>query len=118
MANVHVGLGRADLAISEIYSRLAKDEVRDLIFEQIKAEFELTREYVLKITGHEEILDTEKWLQYSIRMRNPYVDPMNSIQIALLERYRDSEDEQERAELQNVILQAVSGIAAGLQNVG
>lgn len=118
LANVHVGLGRADLAISEIYSQLADENYRDQIFAQIKNEFELTCEYVLKITGHKEILDTESWLQHSIRMRNPYVDPMNSIQVALLERYRNSNDDQERAELQGVILQTVNGIAAGLQNVG
>ena len=51
-------------------------------------------------------------------MRNPYVDPINFIQVALLERFRETEDQQERERIQKVIIESVNGIAAGLQNVG
>ena len=118
MNNVHVGLGRADLNISELYSQLVREDLGANIFSEIRNEYELTRSHVLQITGHEEILGTEKWLQHSIRVRNPYVDPMNYIQIALLKRYRRSEDEAVKAQMQEVILQSVNGIAAGLQSVG
>jgi phosphoenolpyruvate carboxylase len=118
MKTLHVGLGRADLNISQLYARLIKEDYGREVFADIHDEFQRTRKYVLKITGHDHILDTEKWLQYSIRMRNPYVDPMNYIQVALLERFAACQDESQRQQLQNVILQSVNGIAAGLQNVG
>ena len=80
----------------------------------------LTRSQVLSVTEQENILDTEKWLQYSIRVRNPYVDPLNYIQIALLSRLRreDNLDEKTRDEIIRILANSVNGIAAGLQNVG
>ena len=118
MANVHVGMGRADMHISQLYSELNSSDSSHNLFEEIKSEFELSREYLLKVTDQKEILDTEPWLQHSIRMRNPYVDPMNYIQVALLERLRKCEDEHEKSEISRVLLQSINGIAAGLQNVG
>jgi phosphoenolpyruvate carboxylase len=117
--NVHLGLGRADMDIAELYAQLANEESRSL-FDDIRAEFQLTTEYVLKVTGYGNILDTEPWLQHSIRMRNPYVDPLNFIQVALLERLRNGPevDELAREELIRVLANSVNGIAAGLQNVG
>ena len=94
------------------------DDFGKEIFQDVKEEFDLTRKWMLEITQHQEILDSEQWLQHSIRMRNPYIDPINFIQIALLERFRESEDAQEREEIQKVIIASVNGIAAGLQNVG
>lgn len=81
-------------------------------------EYELSRKWLLAITQHDDVLDSEQWLQHSIRMRNPYVDPINFIQVALLERFRETEDQQERERIQKVIIESVNGIAAGLQNVG
>ena len=117
--NVHLGLGRADLGIAGLYSRLAPESSRYL-FELIQTEFHLTREKILEISGHEEILDTEPWLKRSIRVRNPYVDPLNYIQVALLQRIRDEKeiDPDTKDELVRVLANSVNGIAAGLQNVG
>ena len=116
--NVHLGMGRADIQISELYSRLCKRARSHELFAEIKTEFELTRRCLLQITGHQEILDTEPWLQNSIRRRNPYVDPMNYIQVALLEKLRKTDNPAEMETIQKVILQTINGIAAGLQNVG
>jgi phosphoenolpyruvate carboxylase len=118
MANVHLGLGRADMDISKLYSALFQDDQNAELFNEVEREFDLTRDRILEVTGFDEILDTEPWLQHSIRMRNPYVDPMNYIQVALLARFRKTEDESEQAKIRKVILQSVAGIAAGLQNVG
>ncbi|MEM7453390.1 MAG: phosphoenolpyruvate carboxylase [Planctomycetota bacterium] len=117
LGNVHLGMGRADIDIATLYSKLADEQTQE-IFDLFKSEYELTRSRLLEVTGHENLLDTEPWLQHSVRVRNPYVDPMNYIQVALLEKYRDSESDSERDEIQKVIIQAVNGIAAGLQNVG
>lgn len=115
---MHVGLGRADLQIGKLYSALFDKSGDSALFGLIEKEFNLTRNLILQISGHKEILDTEPWLQSSISVRNPYVDPMNYFQVALLEKFRRSADENEREQIQDLILQSISGIAAGLQNVG
>ena len=116
--NVHVGLGRADLQIGRLYSGLLEDQNGAELFKLIEQEYQLTSQLVLTISGHDEILDTEPWLKSSINVRNPYVDPMNYLQVALLKKYRETDDEEQRERIQELILQSISGIAAGLQNVG
>ena len=116
--NVHLGLGRADMDIAKFYSELVSEPYGEEIYSNIHMEYELSRKWLLAITQHDDVLDSEQWLQHSIRMRNPYVDPINFIQVALLERFRETEDQQERERIQKVIIESVNGIAAGLQNVG
>ncbi|QEG23607.1 phosphoenolpyruvate carboxylase [Mariniblastus fucicola] len=118
LANVHLGMGRADMEIAGMYAELADPKVGDAIFGDIKAEFELSREMLLKVTGTKEILETEPWLQHSIKVRNPYVDPMNYIQVALLKEIRSNPDQADLEQLQRSIVLSINGIAAGLQNVG
>jgi phosphoenolpyruvate carboxylase len=118
LANVHLGMGRADMAIAGLYAELADPRVAEVIFSDIKAEFELSREMLLKVTGTSEILETEPWLQHSIKVRNPYVDPMNYLQVALIRELRANPDHPELEKLQQTILLSINGIAAGLQNVG
>lgn len=118
LSNVHLGMGRADMAISELYAQLAGPEIGPALFQDIREEFELTQKHVLSITGGEELLHAEPWLQHSIRVRNPYVDPMNYIQVELLKRLRSNPDGPGSDEIRRAILQSVNGIAAGLQNVG
>ncbi len=117
--NVHLGLGRADMDIAGLYAQLATKQ-SSTIFDSISAEFGLTCEQVLAVTGKAEILDTEKWLQHSIRVRNPYVDPLNYIQVALIERLRNETDldSETKDEIVQVLSSSVKGIAKGLQNVG
>ena len=118
LANVHLGMGRADMEIAGMYAKLADAKVADAIFSDIKAEFELSREMLLKVTGTEEILETEPWLRHSIKVRNPYVDPMNYIQVALLKEIRSNPEHPDLEKLQRSIVLSINGIAAGLQNVG
>ncbi len=117
LGNVHLGMGRADLEIGEQYAKLA-GEAGKQVFADIQAEFELSRSVVLEITGCDKLLQTEPWLQHSIRVRNPYVDPLNYIQIELLKRLRNSPDEQLEPAIMKAVIQSVNGVAAGLQNVG
>jgi phosphoenolpyruvate carboxylase len=92
--------------------------VRAEIFEEILDEFERTRRMVLRIVGHHDLLENEQWLQRSIKLRNPYVDPLNYIQVALLRRFRNQTPTDDAARLQQAILLSVNGVAAGLQNTG
>ncbi len=114
---VQVGLSKGDIAIASLYAELTSETVRKTVFADIEAEFERTRAIVLEITGYQELLENEQWLQRSIKVRNPYVDPLNHLQIAILRHLRNNEPDN-LADLQQAMLLAVNGIAAGLQNVG
>ena len=118
LANVHLGIGRADMDIAGMYAKLAEPAVGEAIFGDIKAEFKLSSEMLLKVTEKEEILETEPWLKHSIKVRNPYVDPMNYIQVALLKEIRSNPDHPDIEKLRQSVVLSINGIAAGLQNVG
>ena len=91
------------------------EALRDRVFSTIEAEFHLTLRMVLAITGQQEILQTNPVLNNSIRLRNPYVDPMSLIQVELLRRKRQGEDS---PELNRAIIATINGISAGLRNTG
>lgn len=116
-----MSLGKADMGIARLYAGLVEDEsVRDRIFGDILAEFERARHWVLQVTGQAEILDNEPVLQRSIRLRNPYVDPLNFVQVCLLRRLRalpDPDGPEAQSILQAIFL-TINGIAAGLKNTG
>jgi len=116
--NVHLGMGRADMGIAGLYAELAEPDHAEVIFGDIEAEFGLSRELLLEVTGTEKVLDTEPWLQQSIKVRNPYVDPLNYIQVELLKKLRQDPESTDAEHVRQCILQSINGIAAGLQNVG
>ena len=120
---------QADMTIATLYASLTDAETCDTIFGEIREEFQLTERIILEISGQEVLLDNEPWLQRSINLRNPYVDPLNYIQVALLNKQRaggrrpegapagdGSPDEDPR--LRQAILLSINGIAAGLQATG
>src|SRR3712207_8093702 len=74
---------------------------------------------LLGITGSENLLDDSPVLQRSIRLRNPYVDPLSYIQVSLLRRLRTlPEDSPERETVLNTLLLTISGISSGMLNTG
>jgi phosphoenolpyruvate carboxylase len=119
--NAQVSLGKADMGIARLYANLVEDEqVRDLIFGTIGAEFQRTCQAILQVTQQQNILDNNKVLQESIPLRNPYVDPLNFIQVSLLRRLRalpDSKTEEAEAILKTILL-TINGISSGLKNTG
>ncbi|MDX1662854.1 MAG: phosphoenolpyruvate carboxylase [Candidatus Promineifilaceae bacterium] len=119
--NAQVSLGKADMGIARLYAGLVEDEaVREEIFGQIASAFEQTRRWILQITGQQEILDNEPTLQRAIRRRDPYVDPLNFIQVSLLRRLRALDDPEapEAQPLLQTIFLTINGVAAGLKNTG
>ena len=118
--NLQMALAKADLLIAREYSTLTGNkQVRKRIFDQIEKEYYLTKEIVLSIIGQGDILDHNRVIQESIRLRNPYVDPLSYIQVQLLgERRSDSYDEDPQDERLEQILLTINGIAAGLRNTG
>jgi phosphoenolpyruvate carboxylase len=116
IGNVEIGMAKADLVIARRYAALVEDEsLRERVFRMIEEEFERTRRMILKLTGQKELLDTNRVLARSIRLRNPYVDPMSLIQVALLRRKRDGEESED---LNYALAATINGIAAGLRNTG
>jgi phosphoenolpyruvate carboxylase len=120
--NVQMGLCKGDMPIASLYAELTDAETRRQVFDDILDEYERTKRLVLAVTGFGELLENESWLQRSIKLRNPYVDPLNYIQVALLERLRAQPDPKERPAntraMRDAVLLSVNGVAAGLQNTG
>ncbi len=116
IANVEIGMAKADLTIARHYAALVTDaRLRERVFGMIVEEFELTRKMILRVTGRKELLATNPVLARSIRLRNPYVDPMSMIQVALLKRKRAGEESED---LNYALAATINGIAAGLRNTG
>lgn len=108
-------LAQSDLAIFECYSRLA-DPLHDEMFAMVASEFARTREAILTLKNASELLDGDRRLQRSIRLRNPYVDPISLLQVELLARWRT--EGRPEGTLQRALIATVNGIAAGVQSTG
>ena len=115
LEDVEMVLAKADLSIAERYAGLA-GAVGGEIFPRIRDEFELTRERLLELRERDEILEDDPTLARSIRLRNPYVDPMSLLQVDLLSRWRETDRQDDR--LLDALVQSVIGIAEGMRNTG
>ena len=116
IANVEMGLAKADLSIARLYAGLVSDAtLRERVFGMLFEEFERTKAVVLRLTGQSTLLEKNPVLARSIRLRNPYVDPLSLIQVELLRRKRRGEDNDN---LNYALAATINGIAAGLRNTG
>ena len=116
LRNVELALGKVDMATARLYSSLVEDaKLRERIYDMFDAEFHRTVRAVLAVTRQKELLETNQVLAHSIRLRNPYVDPMHLIQVDMLRRKRAGED---TPEVNRAIAATISGISAGLRNTG
>ncbi|HXD11852.1 MAG TPA: phosphoenolpyruvate carboxylase, partial [Anaerolineales bacterium] len=116
-----MSLLKADMDISTLYVSLVPDKkLADEIFNTIRAEYDRTREAVLAISRHNTLLEREPVTQQAIQLRNPYVDPLNYIQVETLQRLRSLPDPEgaEAQSLREVMALTINGIAAGLRNTG
>ncbi|HEV2273975.1 MAG TPA: phosphoenolpyruvate carboxylase [Acidobacteriaceae bacterium] len=114
--NVEMALAKSDFGIARLYASLVRNkELRDRVFHKLEAEFNLTRRSILAITGQTALLETNPVLARSIRLRNPYVDPMSFIQVDLLRRKRAGDNSEA---INRAISATINGISAGLRNTG
>ncbi|KIL36373.1 phosphoenolpyruvate carboxylase [Cohnella kolymensis] len=118
--NLQMALAKADLIIAREYASMINDaEIRARIFSQIEEEYTKTKQMILQITGQDDILDNTPVIQESIRLRNPYVDPLSYLQVQLLLELRSLRSQgSDDAELLREVLLTINGIAAGLRNTG
>jgi phosphoenolpyruvate carboxylase len=113
--DVEMLLAKSDIDIFERYSRLAGD-LHAAFFPRIAEEFARTREAILAIKRRDALLADDYRLRLSIRLRNPYVDPISLLQVELLRRWREVGREDEA--LLRALVSTVNGISAGIQNTG
>jgi phosphoenolpyruvate carboxylase len=113
--DLEASLARADLDIAAAYEALA-DARLSRFAGRVRQEYELVRQQILEIKQMGALLDREATLQRAIELRNPYVDPINLLQVDLLRRWRDS-GRQDR-NLFEALLACTAGIAEGLQSTG
>ena len=112
---IEIVLAKADPRLAEEYDRrLVPPDLRT-IGDELRARLAHATAAVLAVTGHAEPAETNPVLRRSIAVRNPYVDPINLVQIELLARMRQSHD---APELMRAFAITVNGIAAGMRNTG
>ncbi|MCE0522751.1 MAG: phosphoenolpyruvate carboxylase [Methylacidiphilales bacterium] len=119
--NAQLTLLKADMRIAFHYALLVPDEaVRVRIFDKIAEEFSRTEHAILAITGQKVLLEREPVLAKSVQLRNPYIDPLNYIQVEMIRRLRGLENKQgeEADALRAVIELTINGVSGGLKNTG
>lgn len=118
--NALMALVKADLYIAGRYAELVADsEIRESIWRRIAEEFDCTRQMLLDLTGRTSLLAGTPWLERSIEVRNPYVDPLNLIQIELIKRRRAAQlDPDDADRLRDLARLTLQGIAAGMRTTG
>ena len=115
--NAEVSLAKTDLYIAARYARLVRPpRVREVIFTMIEEEYQRSVRGVLGISGSSHLLERQPVLAESIRLRNPYVDPLNYLQIRFLDEWRRAPHP--RPALLHLLQITVGGIAFGMKSTG
>jgi phosphoenolpyruvate carboxylase len=120
--NAALALAKSDMYIAQNYAELVEDpSERKSCWGLIAREFDRTQQALLDLAGNNELLAGTPWFQGSIQVRNPYIDPLNLIQIELLRRRRSLPADATEAEgqaLRDLLRLTVQGIAAGMRTTG
>jgi phosphoenolpyruvate carboxylase len=111
---IEMVLAKTDARIAAEYDRRLVPAALRSVGEDLRARLRLAVDLVLRVTGHAEPLETNPVLRRSIDVRNPYVDPINLVQVELLRRFRQQPD----PEITAALLVTINGIAAGMRNAG
>lgn len=118
--NAQLTMRKADMGIARLYASLVEDpKLRARMLGILEAEFNRAEAAILAITGQRRLLAREPVLLKSVELRNPYIDPLNYLQVEMLRRLRagglDSEAEQAT---RRVVELTINGISGGLKNTG
>ena len=107
------------MSIAQCYESLVSDnEVGDIISRKLRSEYEKSCEVILKLTQRNELLEGIPWLKRSIDERDPFVDPLNLIQVELLRRFSSETSESHSVMTQSLLRQSIQSIAAGMRTTG
>ena len=113
--NAEMSLAKTDRRIAERYLALGN---RDDLAALVLAEYDLTLERVLAVTGHRRLLEDRRVLSWAIELRNPYVDALSHLQLRALRAMRHEKGRTAHARAERLFQLTVNGVAAGLQNTG
>jgi phosphoenolpyruvate carboxylase len=113
--NVGMSLAKADSRIARLYLELGdRPDLTELVLE----EMELTRSWLIRIVGGEELLDNRPELHTAVHLRSPYVDVLSLLQLRALRVLRSDSPDGAGSDWEHLLLLSVSGVSAGLQNTG
>ena len=116
LSNMDMVLSKTDMGIASRYAELLPDEaLRDSIFGAIETEWYDTVKMLFAITGSRSLLQDNPTLARSLTNRTPYIDPLNHLQVSLLHRHREGDNDER---VKRAIHLTINGIAAGLRNSG
>jgi phosphoenolpyruvate carboxylase len=120
LSNTQMALSKADMSIAREYAALCNDpDTCERVYAMIRDEYEKTVQEILDIAELSSLLEENPALALSLKRRNPYLNPLNHIQVTLLKRYRDLElAEHERTIWLDPLLRSINAIAAGMRNTG
>ena len=119
MDNAELSLAKTDLGIARQYASLVESaEVRKKIFGLIQSEYNLSVAMVLAVTERKVLLENQPVLAQSIHMRNPYIDPLNHLQIRFLRIWRQSGEAGRTEHLRRLLALTVKGVASGMKSTG
>jgi phosphoenolpyruvate carboxylase len=120
LRNTQMSLTKGEMHIAREYAELVKDRaMADEVYGMIADEYRRTLKEVLHVSGMNDLVDIDPVLGTSMQRRNPYLDPLNHIQVTLLKRYRDeSLSDEERETWLVPLLRSINAIAAGMRNTG
>jgi phosphoenolpyruvate carboxylase len=120
LSNIQMALFKGEMNIAREYTRLAADgQGAETIFTRIRDEYRRTVTQVLNVCGIQLLLEESPSLGLSLYRRNPYLDPLNNIQVTLLSRYRDTTlGEEDRERWLQPLLRSINAIASGMRNTG
>ena len=118
--NAQLDVAKADMGIAELYASLVEPaELRQRFFSWIKEEHRLSSEMIVSVTEQDDLLTNMSAIKTSIERRNPYVDPLNFMQVALLRELRQLDERDERwGPTLDATLATINGIAAGMKTTG
>lgn len=121
LSNVQMAMFKAQMDIAKEYAGLWKDKERSMeIYSMISDEYRSTVEELLSVAKIENLMEETPMLQYSLTRREPYLDPLNHIQLTFLRRHREflaSGEEEDSPWLEGLLL-TINAIAAGMRNTG
>ncbi len=120
LSNTQMALFKAEMRIAAEYAELCEDPaVAEKVYGLIKSEYDQTTRNIFKVAEIQTLLEENPTLELSLTRRDPYLDPLNHIQITLIKRFRDeSLSDEDRDVWLEPLLRSINAIAAGMRNTG
>ena len=121
MSMLQMVYAKTNAELSSYYDEKLVDNEHHHVGKQLRQQLNQDIELVLAVTENEKLMDNIPWIEQAVQLRNTYIDPLNLLQVELLERYRQQESEptsNDTSLIENALMISISGIAAGLRNTG